>query len=229
MLHSMRNDKHLATKLRRQGKSYKKIEKELGIPRSTLFGWFSHLPWSREMKVELTRRANYVNHRKFRKYVKARQKMWEAWREAARQEARRDFPKLSKNPLFIAGIMLYWGEGDSVLSNSSIRITNTDPRMLQLFVLFLTNICFVPLEKLRATIILYPDLREDICITYWSHAIGIPQVQFSTTQYIKGRHPTRRLSYGICQIVYGSRLLKEKIYVWLDLFHQQYGHHLADK
>lgn len=220
---TMRNDKHLAMKLRKQGMSYKKIEKELGIARSTLSGWFSELEWSRDIKQDLTRRAYYITHNKFRQYVKNRQKLWELWREEAREEARRNFPELVKNPLFVAGIMLYWGEGDSKIENADVRLGNTDPKMMHLYTKFLLEICGAPFEKLRGAMILYPDLNEEVCQDFWSNATTLPKEQFTKTQFIAGRHPTKRLSHGICQVRYGSRQLKEKIFVWIDLFHKHYS------
>jgi hypothetical protein len=75
----------------------------------------------------------------------------------------------------------------------------------------------VPKENLRATLILYPDLSEERCINFWARIIGIPKSQFYKTQFIKGRHPTKRLAHGICMIMCGNRQLKEKIMVWIDL------------
>ena len=44
----MRNDKHLAVKLRREGASYSKIVKELNIPKSTMVYWFRDEDWSQK-------------------------------------------------------------------------------------------------------------------------------------------------------------------------------------
>lgn len=46
----MKNDKHLAIKLRKLWKSYNKISKELGIPKSTLVTWLSNAKWSIRIK-----------------------------------------------------------------------------------------------------------------------------------------------------------------------------------
>ena len=51
----MRNDKHLALKLRKLGKSYNKISNELDIPKSTLCSWFSKIDWSQSVKEELNK------------------------------------------------------------------------------------------------------------------------------------------------------------------------------
>jgi predicted transcriptional regulator len=106
----MRNDKHLAIKLRKKGKSYKKIGAELGIPKSTLSGWLSGLQWTYTIKDELTRKANYIAKKRLRLINKKRSEEWEQWRENFRKRARKQFPHLLKDPLFTIGVSFYWGE-----------------------------------------------------------------------------------------------------------------------
>jgi len=212
----MRNDKYLAIKLRKQGKSYNKINEELEIPKSTLSSWLSNIKWSKHIKKELIKKANYIARRNLQLYNKKHKERWEQWREEARQEAKKEFPKLMKDPLFIAGLMLYWGEGDSKTKNP-IRLSNTDPRMISLYIKFLTKSLKISRGKLRSAIILYPDLSEKKCIDFWAVVEGIPKSQFYKTQFIKSRHPTKRLTNGICMIIYSSRQMKEKILIWIDL------------
>ena len=217
----MRNDQHLAIKLRKQNKSYNKISIELGIPKSTLTYWFGNENWSKEIKKELTTKALYVAKKRLRLINKERKEKWEKWREEHRQRAKKEFPRLKKNPLFLAGLMLYWGEGDSKMENGLVRLSNTDPKMIKIISLFLENICQIPKEKIKATLILYHDLNENKCKDLWSKASGIPKNKFYKTQVIYGRHPTKRLSYGICNIYVASRELKEKILVWIKLYQQE--------
>lgn len=212
----MRNDKHIAIKLRRRGKSYSKISKELGVPKSTLSDWFSDIDWSKSIKADLTKKANYIARKRLRAYNKKQKIFWEAWREQARQQARDNFSKLKSNPLFISGIMIYWGEGDSKPENP-FRLSNTDPRMIKLYVKFLIESLNVSRENIRLGLILYPDLVEDRCIDFWSENTGINKSQFYKTQFIRGRHPTKRLSHGICMVTCGNRQLKEKALIWIDL------------
>jgi len=218
----MRNDKHIAVQLRKRGKSYNKISKELGIPKSTLVDWFSDLKWSQEIKKELVQKANYIARKRLRLLNKRHKAMWEAWREEARQQAKKEFPRLKRNPLFIAGLMLYWGEGDSKIENAQVRLANTNPDLIKLFSLFLKNVCKIPSEKIKISMILYPDLDEKKCRLFWSIAAKIPPEQFKKSQIIKGKHPTKKLSYGICVVRLTSRQLKEKIFMWLSLFHNQF-------
>lgn len=213
----MRNDKHLAVKLRKKGLSYNKISKKLNIPKSTLSDWFSNKIWSKTIKKELTRRANYIAKKRLLFFVRKRQEEWEKWRESFRENAKRKFPNFINDPLFITGINLYWGEGDSKLKNGMVRLVNTDARMLSLFVKFLKKFCEISNEKILTTMTLYPDLNEEKCKLFWSKSINIPTQQFRKTQFIRGRHPTKKVENGMCTVLVHSRGLKEKIYTWIDL------------
>lgn len=216
----MRKDRTLAIQLRRNNKSYSEISKTLGVSKSTLADWFGHDLLSQKTKQLLIKRAAEISRVRMKELGKINKVRWEKWRESARNEARKLFPLLANNPLFIAGLMLYWAEGDSKIENP-FRLTNTNPKMIALYTKFLTKTLDVPRENLRVTVILYPDLSEKECVEFWAKTIGISESQFYKTQFIKGRHPTKRLSKGICMISCGGRQLKEKITVWIDLLSNQ--------
>mgnify|MGYP003395857131 CR=1 FL=1 len=57
------------------------------------------------------------------------------------------------------------------------------------------------------------------------HAIAIYKQQFKKSIYIKGRHSTKRLSYGVCTIVVNSRALKERLLKWLELYQHNLRSH----
>lgn len=217
----MRNDRHLAIKLRKKNKSYNEISQTLNIPKSTLAYWFRNAYWSRKIKKNLIKEAQRKAKRQLRLMVKARKKFWEKCHQSYREQAAKEFPILKQNPLLLAGLMLYWGEGDSKIENGKVRLSNIDPVMIRLFVSFLYSICKIPREKIKIFIILYPDLDEQICKKYWNRISKIPLSQFEKVQFIQGRHPTKRLSHGICSVGVSSRELKEKIFVWLKLYQKE--------
>ncbi len=218
----MRNDKHLAIKLRKKGLSYNKISKELSIPKSTMHYWFKDLRWSEKIKKKLNERNNRMARKRMKIISKVNSSKWEEWRESHRREARKEFNNLVKSPLFVGGLNMYWGEGDSKIENGMVRLANTDSRMIKLFVDFLEFITKIPIEKIKIYLVLYPDLSENKCINFWSQVTGISKLQFGKVQFIKGKHPTKRLEHGICTVHVNSRGLKEKIAVWIDLYYKKY-------
>ena len=215
----MRTDKDHAFALRKRGLSYNAINRKLGVPLGTLSDWFSVISWSQKIQKNLTQKAFLKVYPQLQAMNQARALKWEKWREEARQQARKEFASLIKNRLFIAGIVIYWGEGDRIPKNP-IRVSNTDPRMLRIFVDFLKIICELPESKIKAHLILYPDLDETSCKEYWSSLIGVKKIFFNKTQVIQGRHKTKRSCYGICAVEVASRQFKEKMLVWINNFAQ---------
>jgi transposase-like protein len=213
----MRNDRHLAIKLRRTGASYNKICKELGIPKSTMHYWFRDLRWSKIIKKELTKKAEIQATKRLRAVIRAQRKRWKVWRKQYREEAKKEFPLLKSNPLFLAGLMLYWGEGDGNLKNQT-RLSNIDPKMIKLFSNFLQKACEVPKENICLSLTIYPDLSDNKCKRFWSNKTKISLKQFTKSSVIYGRHPTKRLENGICTLrANSSPGLKEKIIIWTNL------------
>lgn len=177
----MRKDKLRAIALRKRGYSYNIIGRKLSVPKSTLSAWFSPLAWSNVIKRDLTRRSFERVYPQLRAMARARAAVWAEWRAEARKEAKREFKELAGDPLFIAGVMLYWGEGDKN-PVYPVRISNTDPRLLRLFVKFLKKRCGLPKEKMKASLILYPDLNEQVSKKYWSSTTTVPEESFTQGQ-----------------------------------------------
>ena len=213
----MRSNKIAAIHLRRSGKSYREIEKTLGIAKSTLSGWFKKTPWSHKVKERLSQIARRQSSQRMKALIKKINRERKKVYRAARTAAENQFPSLKKFPLFIAGLMIYWGEGDRNLKNGMIRVSNTDPALLKLFYLFLQKYLPEITHRIRAYLVLYPDLNEENCKNFWSKNIEIPVDKFYKSTYIHGRHRTKKLGYGICTITVNNRAYKEKIYAWLNL------------
>ncbi|OHB18857.1 MAG: hypothetical protein A2854_03310 [Parcubacteria group bacterium RIFCSPHIGHO2_01_FULL_56_18] len=216
----MRKDKDLAIGMRKTGSTYAEIRDALKIPKSTLSDWFSGENWSNDIKKKLTTAAYEVHAVRMRELGRVRGIHLVKIYEEARLEALQEFIALKYNPLFIAGMMLYWGEGDKVTKHQT-RLTNVDPGLIRLFITFLDKACQIPLEKIRLNVLIYPDLDPDKCIQYWSTQSGLSKNHFTKCIVIQGRHKTKRLSYGICIANVSSAYFKAKIIKWLDVLPQE--------
>lgn len=215
----MRKDKVKAYELRRQQKSYTEISRLLSIPKSTLAAWFQKEDWSREIRDKLGTTTSLSYPKKLAAVQKANKERWISLREGYRKEAEQEFEQLKDVPLFIAGVMLYWGEGDKT-DRSMVKFANSDPRMISVFYRFLKKAIQIPEQKISAYLLLYPDLNDSMQKLFWHRATGIPKERFWKSIVIKGKHPTRRLSYGVCNISVSSRALKERMLVWIKLYQE---------
>ncbi len=221
----MRKDKEKATELRRMGKSYKQIESELGIATSTLASWFKNELWSQEIKNRLSAEVSLSNPKKLELMAKANRERWKIRYREYRNAAIREFEIYKNDPLFLAGVMLYWGEGEKQQKYSVVRLTNSEPEMIRIFYFFLTKFLKISPDKVGTWLLLYPGLVDTVQKSFWSKATGIPTNSFKKSIYIKGRHPSRRLSFGVCTVFVNNRALKERMLKWLELYQDHLRSH----
>ena len=138
----MRNDKDAALKLRLNGKSYSEICSALGIPKSTLSGWFSDVVLSETAQKRITERSQKKSLDGLIKRNKNQTKL--AW-ERARQiqnSASKEIDSLSKTDLLIVAAALYWAEGYKKLlvrkgkevTHHPVSLTNSDPVLIKMFI-----------------------------------------------------------------------------------------------
>ena len=97
-------------RLRLAGKSYNEIQDELGVPKSTLSGWFKDVVLSDKALIRLASRttlgtAALVKRNKMQTH-KAEQRAKEI-----HASAKEKIPNLTKRDLLIIGPVLYWAEG----------------------------------------------------------------------------------------------------------------------
>lgn len=212
----MRKDKQKAIEMRKRGKSYREIHNALRVPMSTLSGWFGKISWSKDMAKKLAAQARIRHTVRIINLDKIRGRHLARAYEEARSDAVKDLNVLKYNPLFIAGLMLYWGEGDKA-TKSQVRLANTDPEMIKIFVYFLKNVCNIPTEKIGISILTYPDIDDVSNRKYWSEISGIAPEKFLKSILIHGRHKTRRLGHGVCSVYVSSTYFKVKMLEWMRL------------
>jgi hypothetical protein len=212
----MRKDKEKAIELRRERNSYGAIVKKLKISKGTLSTWFAGEDWSEKIKLRNVAQASVARVSQMKSLNRIRGTNLRKAYDAAREEAKNEFAMMKYHPLFLAGVMLYWGEGDKSTKHQ-VRLTNTDPLMLRLYVEFLSHICLIPREKVHAMISAYPDLDIPLCRQFWSGRTAIPLSNFTKTALITGRRKTKRLSFGNCTVVVSSAYFKVKMLEWIRL------------
>lgn len=130
-------NKHLreqAMRLRLQEElSYSEIKKRLGVPKSTLSYWLRDHPLSDEKVLELHRKGWTKGETAREKYRITRQKQADAKLRAFYTQEMKAMKKISSRSFYIAGLMLYLGEG-AKKKRGQLVMTNTDPFILNFFI-----------------------------------------------------------------------------------------------
>lgn len=209
----MRTDKGRAFVLRRAGKSYQEISAELGVAKSTLSNWFRGVDFSKAIREELTKVANKKAAKHLRELNRTRGIALEVQYEMAEKEALKEMKLYRNVPLFSACIATYRSVG-LLAHKNQLRLTNTDPELLRMFVVFLERFCGISQTDLRLAVFIYKDLDEKKCKRYWSRKTGIKT--FHKTQILLGQHKTKRLAYGTATVVLTNSIVARKMNTWID-------------
>ena len=129
--------------------------------------------------------------------------------------------------LRVAGTMLYLAEGAK--RQGAVDFTNSDPRLITLFLAFLRCICGVSETRLRAAIYAYADQDIRELHKFWSEHTGIPLGQFQKP-FVRPLTPNvsrRKMSVGLLHIRYSDRRLLELIQKWGEEIYESLGRYLS--
>lgn len=208
--------KEKALNYRKQGYSYGMISERLGLSKSTLSDWLRQIDFVPNEEVlsrinlawKKLKNLGFIKHRTA---VKIRNEI--------RRKSRKEIKSLSRKDLWYIGTILYLGEGNK--SQEDVRLSNSDPRVIKLFIYWLKIACGVKPEDIQAWVHIYPDNNAKETIRYWSKITKIPESQFQKTQVDrrikKSKIKFKRLPYGTLHLrVRKGRNLFQKISGWIE-------------
>jgi len=198
-----------ARRLRVQGTPIREIARLLGVSQSSVSLWTSDVELTaeqrRSLRVRAAQRRGMASSENWR-----RRRL--AYQDAGRTKAR------ERDPLHMAGCMLYWAEGAK--DRNSIVFANGDPAMLEFFSLFLREIFGLTSEDFTFNLNVYTNngLTIDEIELYWMHQIGLSRR--CARKHMVNYYPTsssgrriKKLPYGVCTLkVKNSTRLVQHIY-----------------
>lgn len=162
--------KSAAIEMRNEGYSYSAIHKKLGIPLSTLSSWFRGKPFTPN---DETIRNSTEGRLKYGA-VKSRQRLESI--TFLNSIAKQEIGDVSSRDLWMFGIGLWLGEGSK--TTEQIRLANSDPRTIGLWVEWLRKICGLKNENITARMHLYPDSDEVKARIFWCDVTGLMPENF---------------------------------------------------
>lgn len=213
--------KEKAIKLRKKGISIVRIENELGIPRSTLSGWFKGVKLTEKQKKKLEMNKNNG-------LIKARKKavIWhntqkEKRLKEAKKEALKTLNKINindKNILDLALAILYLGEGSKKNLETSMGSSNSS--ILRFFIVALRSIYNIDINKIRCELYLRADQNPILIKNFWSKELNLPLSNFKQVN-IDNRTKGTKTYYdykGVCSLRCGNVAIQRKLMFLSDEF-----------
>ncbi|MFI5212727.1 MAG: hypothetical protein ACHQTE_02075, partial [Candidatus Saccharimonadales bacterium] len=111
------------------------------------------------------------------------------------------------------GIGLYWGEGNKK-NRHSVRLGNTDPELIRIFVQFLVELCGVDPKRLRYSLQIFSDIDPQQALAFWMTELHTEQSQFGKVVVTPARSlGTYRVKsiYGVLTVHFHNYKLRDII------------------
>ena len=211
-------EKERAIQLRKNGLSYKDILEKVPVAKSSLSAWLQNLPLTPGEKEALKRRKN-GNISRGRIRAGAVLHAYRLAREAAlHTEAQAVFRRHAKDPIFFAGIALYWAEG-SKRNATSFGFINSDPDMILFMVRWLSEYLSIPASAMRARLYIHKPYASENCERFWHQKTAIPLGNFRKTIYKPTGLLIKKRPYykGCLRIECGGRAALLKMLFWQNM------------
>ena len=205
-----------AIEFRKRGFTYSEIAKIVGVAKSTVSVWLSKKAFSKKVKEDNLKRTAKDNVKRIGLINKARSFERKTRYLEAEHSAITEYKHYKKDPLFIAGLMLYVGVGDKTLSHL-LRITSSDIKVHRIFINFTLSYLGVTQEQIRFWLLLYPDQSESRSVKQWSKELSLTKENFHKNQTIEKRGKKPTLQHGVGNTIIGGTVLKIKLTKWIEL------------
>lgn len=109
------------------------------------------------------------------------------------------------------GLGLYWGEGTKA-NKGSIRLGNTDPRLIKIFIQFLKQAYNINPKKLRFGIQVFSNMSPTRALKFWRNTLQVSETQFIKVIVTPSRGTGtygRKIQHGVLTVYYHNRKLRD--------------------
>lgn len=207
-----------ARELRELGWSIGEIEHEPGVSRASVSVWVRDVKLEADAQQRLIERTGRGPAEAAIRNAKRAHELRLAYQREGRQFAR------ERDGLYAIGCMLHWAEGDKC--RNSVRMSNSDPELLALFVRFLRHHFAVRPEQLLVHCNFFADHvdRQHEIEQFWLRRLDLPQSSLRKSVInIYSKHSQKKrknkLPYGTCKLYLHSTRIQHTIYGSI----QEYG------
>ena len=183
-------EREKAIRLRKLGKSYSEIQKQVKVSKGTLSKWFAYLSLSKKEERFLVERSKILQDNGRLKVALRNREVNEARRERVRNRARIDFYKFRDDPFFVLGVALYWAEGAK--SGGYFNFINSDLAMMRLMLDWTERYLPVEPSEYQFRLYIHKPYANENCERHWSLKCAIPLSQFRKTVFKPTPHNVKK-------------------------------------
>ena len=216
--------KELIRNLRHQGLSYREICNNIpfSISKSTISDWCKDIELTELQKDRLQKLFKEGSYRGRLLGSKATQTRRANEVREIKEKARLEISSLTENEFKIAGLMLYWAEGNK---KHHVGISNSDAELIRFMMKWFREVCSVSDERFKIYLNIHSGQDEIEIKKFWSNIIELPVSQFGKS-YIKKEgtgHRKNILYNGTIKIEICDKDFLYKILGWIEGVLQKEG------
>ena len=208
---SLKIKKERAIQLRKAGHSYGYIMKKLNIgSKGTVSSWLSGLKLSKDVEEKIINDGKTSIRKGFHIYNDNRRKNIEKENSEYFSKGKSLTVIKCKQDLLLVGAALYWGEGTKYEGKyPALIFTNSDPKMISLYMRFLREGICIDESLIKAGIHLHPNVDELEARKFWSQVTKIPSSSFYVVNVkniaSRGKREPKKLPHGMVVIKVNRR------------------------
>ena len=184
----------LGRSLRRAGWTYSEIAEVIPAAKSTIAGWCRTILLQPEQVAAIRTRTGSQEG-----IPRDTQRKRRRERQAIIETGTLEAAIRSEDPVWCAGLMLYWGEGFK--TENCLGLANSDVDLLRFFMEW-ARVYHAPRIEFRAKLNLHADNDEEAAVAHWAAALEIPVSSFNKTFIKPGGtgHRRNHLPHGVLQV-----------------------------
>lgn len=147
--------------------TYSEILRKVPVAKSSLSLWLRSVVLAKGQRHQLTAKKRLAQM----KGAAARHQQRIKLIQTIGKEAKQDMRRLDDSHLWLAGIMLYWAEGSKEKEyniGQPTTFNNSDPKMIKLFIKWLTDVVKVPKKNIGFSIYIHETTNSEKALYFWS-------------------------------------------------------------
>lgn len=215
-------DKEIAIELRKQGLSYKEIQGHVFVSKGLLSLWLSRLELTKEESERLhIHNQERIQRGKVATLIANRTRRIERERILIK-DAEKLFTKFKKNPLFFAGLSLYWSGG--VKHGYAFDFSTKDHEMMHCMLLWVKTFLGVDKRDFHFRVTIDNRQGREAVSTFWSKKLDTEPSFFVFTVVKPSKEGLKKakVDMGCVRLsIYGVDYLR-RVNAWQKLLIQYY-------
>jgi hypothetical protein len=128
--------------------------------------------------------------------------------------------------LYGLGLGIFWGEGNKNPTIPSLRVANTDPNLIKVFLAFLKSIYGLSENRFSYSIVCFNDVDSEKARSFWARELRIPPQKFGKITVIpkQGKGTYKRKSiFGVCTVQGNNSKLRKLVSVKIETLVKKYA------